>query len=156
MNKILGAAVGAIAGPIGAAIGGVLGLIGDPVGTILGFEKQGPCNGLVFSDTIEFSGTGLESQAFQPSTIQDGFFVTLPNAGEVFFTRSYTDEATHNKDTCGDTASVEITFSVLRVPFVSVKNTILRFFNTNLIDGLRRLAPPETAISMRSFLRLRP
>ena len=156
LNKIVTAAVGAIGGAIGSVVGGVIGLIADPVGTILGFKPQGPCNGLVFSDTVEFSGAGLDSLVFRQPMAENGFFASLPNATEASFTRSYTDEAKHDSDKCGDIARTEITFSVLQVPFISVRFYIDRFFDTDLRQGVRRLAAPGSTVSLRSLLRLRP
>lgn len=155
LNKIVGAAVGAVGGPIGSAIGAALSLLGDPVGTILGFEPQGPCNGLVFSDTVEFTGTGLDSLAFRPPEGENAF-VSLPKATEFSFTRSYTDEKDHNSENCGDIARTEITFSILRVPSISVRFYLNRFFDADLRQGVRRLAAPGSAVRLRSLVRVRP
>jgi hypothetical protein len=156
LNKIVGAAVGAVGGLVGSAIGGALGAIGDPVGTLLGFQPQGPCNGLVFSNTVEFSGAGLSSLPFSPPTPEGGFLASLPQATEASFTRSSTDELTHDSSICGDIARTEVTFSVLQVPSVSVRFYANRIFRANLRNGLRPLAAPGAAVSIRSLLRLRP
>jgi hypothetical protein len=156
LDSIVSAAVGAIGGAIGAAIGTALGYISDPVGTILGYEPYGPCNGLVFSDTIEFSGSGLATLPFRPPPPQhvqigDVGEARLHGALEAPFTRSYTDEATHNSDNCGGIAHTDITFAVLQLPVVSLRDCAPRFFNRYLDHGVRPLAPPDSTISVRSL-----
>jgi len=164
LDTITSAAVGAVGGVVGSAVATVLGLIGDPVGKFLGFSPQGPCNGLVFSDAVEFSGAGLDSLAFHPPTVSHSY-VSLPNATEFSFTRPYTDEASHDTGICGEVAHYEITFSVLRVPFISVRYYARRLFpkhwegemiRPDFSQGLRQLAPPGAAVSIRSLLQLRP
>ena len=125
--------------------------IGDPVGKFLGFAPQGPCNGLVFSDTVEFTGAGLATLPFLP----DSSFHSLPQATAASFTRPYDDSATHDSSVCGEIAHTEITFSVLQVPSVSVRHNAGRLFPAaKLSDGLRH-ATGSKASSLRSLLGLR-
>jgi hypothetical protein len=160
LDAITSAAVGAVGGLVGSAVSTALGWIGDPVGKFLGYHPQGPCNGLVFSDTVDFSRADLDSLAFHSRS-----FWSLPDATEFSFTRPYTDEATHNADICGEIAHTEITFSVLQVPSISVRYYARRLFpgtwkNGTLVpdfsQGLRQLAAPGAAVSIRSLLRVRP
>lgn len=159
LNAIVVAAAGAVGGAVGAAIGAVLNTLGDPVGMLLGYKPQGPCNGPVFSDSVEFNGAGLDGLIFQKPTIHNSF-TSLPRALEVSFTRSYTDELTHNEKVCGAVAHTDITFSVLQVPDISLKYYMHRVFpslkKNGLADGIRRLAPAGGNISIRSLLGLRP
>jgi hypothetical protein len=157
LDTILTGAVGAIGGLVGSAIGAALGFIGDPVGTILGFHPQGPCNGLVFSDTLTFSGDELNRLSYGPPQIIEGFLATLPDAKEASFTKSYTDEATHDKSACGDFALTDVTMSVLRVPSVSVRSQNQRFFKKDLSLGLRQLAQdPNSTLNLKTLLRVTP
>jgi hypothetical protein len=114
-------------------VGAALGILGDPIGKLLGVSKQFPCNGNVFSDAVPFTGSGLGRLPFTPT----GF---LPQAEIFSFQRSYTDEATHNTDICGHIAETDVTFSVLRLPFLPVKfYGNLVFPTTDLRKGLRQL-----------------
>jgi hypothetical protein len=149
LNAILTGAVGAI--PIaGPAIAGVLGAIGDPVGKFLGYSPQGPCNGLVFSDSVQLTGGGLATLPYQPDTS----FQPLPPATAASFTRAYDDSATHNDAVCGEVAHTQITFSVLQLPWVSVRGMAQRLFPAaNLTQGLRH-ATGSTASSLRALIGL--
>jgi hypothetical protein len=162
LDVIVSAAAGAPGGLVGSAVTTALGFIGDPVGKFIGFKKQGPCNGLVFSDTITFGGAGLDALSFRPPL---PVHQNLPDASEVSFARAYTDETTHNSDICGEIAHSEITFSVLLLPFISVTYYASRLFPKhwvngrsvpNLREGLRQLATSGTTVSIRSLLRLQP
>ena len=153
LDSILSGAVGAIGGPVGSAVGAVLGLIGDPVTTILGFHPQGPCNGLVFSDTLTFTGDELTRLTY--GELQSG--AALPNAVASSFTKSYTDEATHDKSTCGAIALTDVTVSVLRVPYISVRSQDERLFKKNLTLGMRQLAQDSNSeLSLKTLLRVTP
>ena len=151
LDSVTSAVVGAAGlGLVGSALASALGFLGDPIGKLLGVSKQFPCNGLVFSDGVPFTGAGLESLFTTSST---------PNADEVAFTKSYTDEATHDQGTCGRIAETDVTFSVLRVPSVSILSQLERVFGDrlDLKKGLRQFAStPSPSISLRSLLRLRP
>jgi hypothetical protein len=152
LNLIAGAATGAVGGLVGSAVTAALGVVGDPVSKFLGYEVQGPCNGLVFEDTIEFTGHGLASLPFGPL---DASHASLPGATEVSFTRTYTDEASHNTSVCGAIAKTEITFSVLQVTTISVRFYAKRLFpSAHLNDGLRH-STGSTASSLRVLLGLR-
>jgi hypothetical protein len=142
-------------GLVGDVISSALSAIGDPIVKILGYEPQGPCNGLVFSDAVQFSGSGLDSLAMAPLRAGDYPGMT--------FTRPYTDEATHNTEICGEIALTDVTFSVLRVPFISVRHWVpLRLERSVwqrpvfLNEGLRKLGQPGTTISIKSLLGVLP
>jgi hypothetical protein len=149
LDAIVSGVVGAASlGDIAAVVTGVLGVIGDPVGKFLGFQKQGPCNGLVFSDTVAFTGAGLSDLQYGPPE-----FASMPDATEVSFTRTYTDEATHNSDVCGQIAHTIIKFSVLRLPYVSIRDYANEF---GLASSQLLSKPPQAgSASLRSRLRLR-
>ncbi len=142
LDALTTAVVGAAGlGAIGSAISGALGFIGDPIGKLIGFEAQGPCNGTVFSDALQFTGDGLSGLAFAPLSEHASVLKsTLPGATEFFFTKSYSDEAHHDSNACGDVARTNVTFSVLRLPFISVRGLAAGFPGTP--------APP---ISIRAF-----
>jgi len=124
LDTIASAAAGAIGGPVSSVITGVLGAIGDPVGKFLGYSPQGPCNGLVFSDSVQFTGGGLATLPYR----QDTWSTAWPSATAASFTRAYDDSATHNGAVCGEVAHTEITFSVLQLPWVSVRIMLQRLF----------------------------
>jgi hypothetical protein len=149
LDAIVSGVVGAAGlGAIGSAVADVLGAIGDPVGKFLGFHKEGPCNGLVFSDTVQFTGSGLGDLAYGPPV-----FNNMSHATEVSFTREYTDEATHNSDVCGEIAHTNVKFSVLQLPYVSIQDYATEF---GLASNQLLSKPPEAGtISLRSRLKLR-
>jgi hypothetical protein len=152
LDGITSAAIGAIGGPVGSAITTALGLIGDPVGKFLGFAPQGPCNGTVFSDAVEFSGSGLDSFAFQLPAGMHGLH-SPPYASEMSFTRSYTDEATHDTTVCGEIAHTDIAFSVIQLSAISTRYWSTQLFpGTNVGQGLKQLSPTDNIVSMRSLL----
>ena len=163
LDSVVSSVVGAAGlGIIGSGITGLFGLIGDPVGKFLGWSPQGPCNGLIFQDTIQFTGQGIEGLTFGPRGLQGmndrGVSAAFPvdRATECPFTRSYTDQATHDESVCGHVAEYDVTYSVLQVPYASVTVlSYLYFPGTKLKKGLLQLAPPHSAVSVRSLLRLR-
>ncbi|MFZ0548322.1 MAG: hypothetical protein WAM60_22940 [Candidatus Promineifilaceae bacterium] len=159
------AAVGGLTGGlglIGEGIAAALGAIGDPVGKALGYKPQGPCNGLVFSDAVQFTGGGLDNLEMTPLPPQLHTKPPMPRYWTISFTRSYTDEATHDTEKCGPIAETEITFSVLRMSFISVRwLRTNRFIDTSktpskIGPGLRQFGQPGTVISLKSLLGLRP
>ncbi|MGD0127882.1 MAG: hypothetical protein ABSF46_21165 [Terriglobia bacterium] len=165
LDAIASAAAGAIGGAVSSVATTVLGILGDPIGKALGYSDEGPCNGLIFSDAVSFSGSGLDSLAFHPRTESYGVGVLQDANTEFTFTRPYTDQTTHNSTNCGAVANYEITFSVLRVPTLSVRRNLRRLFpgaweNGVLVpdfsQGLRQLAPPKTEVSLRRLLGLLP
>jgi hypothetical protein len=143
LDAILSGAVGAIGGPLGSVIGGILGAITDPVGTLLGFEPPVRCDGLVFSDAVQFSGAGLDNLAM-------GAIAGEARPG-IRFTRNHTDAATHDSK-CGEVARTDIVFSVFRVPSVSVRSLLASRFNASASAGLRHLAGPAGTISVKALL----
>lgn len=159
LDTITTAAVGAVAGSVGSAVAGVLGFIGDPVGKFLGWSSQGPCNGIIFSDTAPFSGAGLDALSFHPPVgVVGAPSIPEGDASQFSFTRAYTDEPTHDSSVCGQIAHYEITFSAVHVPFVSVYFYLRQLFPRNFIPskGLRPLAPAGATVSVRRLLGLRP
>lgn len=161
MDMLATAAVGYAGGVVGSVLGAALGLVSDPIGTLLGYHKQYPCNGVVFSDAVQFTGASLEGLPFQsPSPASS--FPTLPTATEVSFTNPnrigpYTDEAAHDTDTCGHIAETDVTFSVLRLASISVRYYTNRAFaGKDFSKGLRQLGTPRTTMSVRRLLGLRP
>jgi hypothetical protein len=164
LDTVVSSVVGAAGlGAIGSGITGLFGLIGDPVGKFLGWSPQGPCNGLIFQDTIQFTGQGIEGLTFGPRGLlgmnDRGVAAAFPvdRATECPFTRSYTDQATHDESVCGHIAEYDVTYSVLQVPYASVTvlASDLYFPGTELKKGLRQLAPQHSEVSVRSLLRLR-
>jgi hypothetical protein len=119
LDEILTTAVGSIGGGIGAALGAALGGITDPVAKFLGWEPRGPCNGLVLSDSVPFTGGSLADLEYEDLSDHHEF----PGASAVSFTRPYTDVANHDTSICGEVARSEITFTVLKVPdLISVQD----------------------------------
>lgn len=156
LDKLLGATVGAVAGPVGAVAGAVLGFVSNPAAKILGFEPNGPCDGVVFSDVVSFTGAGLDTLAYGKPAILGGFLATLPRAEEARLTRSRTGDLHHDKETCGDVARTDIEIGVIRVPSVSVLSQNKRLFRRNLRDGLRQMAAdPPSAHDLKRLLRVR-
>ncbi len=158
LDTIATAVVGATGfGAIVAAVGGALGYATDLIGKLLGFRAQGPCNGLVFSDAVEFTGSGLAALPFAPASSPQHVYESWPNSLEFSFTRSYTDEATHDTSICGHIAETDVLFSVLQIASVSVKYYMAMFFRSkSLSNGLRQCAPaPNSAFSLRKLMSLR-
>src|SRR5262245_12807096 len=160
LSQILTDSVGSIGGIPGAVIGAIVGAIADPVKTLLGFNAQGPCNGPVFSDSVAFSGAGLDvlPMAPLPRPPSGDLDTPLPPPFPgISFTHNHTDEATHDKGKCGDIAKTDITFSVFRVPFISVRSLFSsRFPNVSPTRGLRQLGAAGGSVSLKSLLGVRP
>jgi len=96
----------------------------------------------VFSDAIPFTGGGLEAL---PST-EHGIFSSTQGAT---FTRSHTDETTHDSSICGHIAETDVNFSIARLPFLSVRSMAFFVFgvrsNPELKDGLRTFGIPRAS-----------
>ena len=136
-------------GDVAALITGALNEIKDPVGTLLGFKQQGPCNGPVFSDAVEFSGSGLDGLKLSPPPTPQG-------DPSISFTRTYTDEKTHDSSICGHTAETDVTFMVFRRDVISVRHLLATRFPFKG-PGIRQFGRPgDTTISLKSVLGLRP
>lgn len=150
LNSIIGAAIGSIGGPIGALVGAIAGAIEDIAGTVLGWEREGPCNGLVFADAVKFRGDELAQLSFEE---QDHNF---PNASRAVITKEYTDEATHPAENCGDIARTAVTFWVIRVEGpLKVKSLALRKRSIDFTQGLLQLAPTDQPVSVKNLIGLR-
>ncbi|MDY0883574.1 hypothetical protein ACFPL7_11500 [Dongia soli] len=154
-----------IAAAVGKGVAAALGAITDPVAWFIGYAPQGPCNGPVFSDAVQFNGSGLDNLAMAPLPLNPHITPRRPQYFLISFTRSYTDEATHDKQICGDIAETDVTFSILRMSFISVRwalnDRLPARFPAEIGAGLRHYAdrqygqPPAT-ISVKSLLGLRP
>lgn len=139
----------------------------NPVGDLIGYSRQGPCNGPVFSDARRFSGNDLDNLNAQllPYTRPDSAFYSgsgsYRNPG-VRYTHHYTDEATHDSAICGHFADTDVTFSLFRLPYLSVKDLVSRRFPGRAPSaGLRQLGQPPrfqpgTTISIKSLLGVQP
>lgn len=134
----------------------------DPVGDLIGYHRQGPCNGPVFAGAVPFRGSDLDNLAVGPLTYD--YFPGTPYPEtriSVFpgtrFTNSYTDAATHDTGVCGTVAETDVTFSVCRLPYISVKTWAPRRFpDASLRTGIRKLGKLNTTISVKSLLGVRP
>jgi hypothetical protein len=147
LDALTNAVLTAAAGPLGDVVGKVLDGLGDPIGKILGVSHHN-CNGLVFSDAVQFVGSGLEKLAFSHTTM-------LPDAQLFSFTKSYTDETTHDSDQCGHIAETDVRFSVIRLSSLSLRfynNAGMFFPGKDLSKGLRQLGTPGSTIRVRSLL----
>ncbi len=145
-------ALSGAAGAIGELFSSIFYGFGNPVGDFLGFEAQGPCNGTVFCDVVQFTGSSLDQLLSESGT--DPIYPTRS------FTRSYNDEATHDHEICGDVAETDVTFTVFRVPYVSVQSLKQRRFPsrwaTEFGPGIRQHGTPGTTISIKSLLGVKP
>jgi hypothetical protein len=144
-----GGAVGAVSDVVGTA----LSKIGDPVAKLIGFKPQGPCNGPVFSDVVEFVGGGLDSLSFVPLTPS-----SLPS---VSFTHTRTDADSHDTNLCGHIAETDITIRVYHVTNdISVRKTMQDKFPATFpgptIKGLREYALPNRPSSIKGLLGILP
>ena len=157
LNKIVQKGVSVF---LGAGIGEELGeafsdafkeIFEDPVGDLIGYSRQGPCNGPVFSDAKRFSGAELDNLPVGPLA-SDTY--AYPNPG-FRYTNHYTDEATHDTDVCGHVAETDVTFSLFRLPYVSVKNLMNRRF-PDYYPSLRNARPTAPAFSLKRALGVLP
>jgi hypothetical protein len=99
--------------------GAVAQFVTDPVGTALGVRPEGPCNGTVFADSRVFSGAALA--ALQGTPVKETRWgVTIPTS-TAELTQHYSDEATHDRSTCGDTAETDVTIAIKHYPFWSLR-----------------------------------
>ena len=134
----------------------------DPVGEFIGYKRQGPCNGPVFVGAERFQGRDLDQLMVAPLTYT--LYPDTPYPKNVTseypgirFTHTYTDAASHDTSICGKIAVTDITFSVLRVPSVSLRHWVpVRFPGAYLSAGLRKLGPPAASFSVKSLLGVRP
>ncbi len=132
---------------LGKAGGAVAAFLADPVGTALGIKPQGPCNGTVFADSKSFTGATLAQLPSNPSQ-ETRWGVTIPTSWSEL-TQHYSDEATHNKDTCGASAQTDVTVKVTRYDHWSLRFTS----NKSLAAGLRHQFPAGG--SLKEFYGLR-
>jgi hypothetical protein len=139
------------------AVAAGLGALGDPVGWALGYSPQGPCNGPVFADAVSFSGSGLDQlpAVLLPEGVPPPK-PARPRYSETSFTRKYTDEATHDTNICGHVAETDVTFSVIKMSFISLKWAAPAGRSAGqFLSGLRQGAS-GSPVSLKSVLGLRP
>jgi len=158
--KILNAiAKKGVAVVLGAGIGEELGsafseafkeIFEDPIGDLIGYSRQGPCNGPVFSDARRLTGAELDNLNVGPLASDIGPY-RYPG---VRFTNHYTDEATHDSDVCGNVAETDVTYSLFRLPYVSVKDLMSRRFGGR--TSLRSIRETESAFSVKRALGISP
>jgi hypothetical protein len=132
----------------------------DPVGDLIGYSRQGPCDGPVFSGVVSFGRNELDQYHYLPPPAH--YTLPAPPLSYASFTNSYTDAATHDSKVCGSEAETDVTFSVFKVSFVSVRSSLQqdRFgyhFNypTRFGPGLRQYGTPRTVFSLKSLLGIR-
>jgi hypothetical protein len=137
-------------------------LFENPVGDFIGYKPTGGCNGPVFIDAKRFSGRELDNLRVTPLTFVDGPGTrdarTLNYAYPgIRFTQHNTDEATHDSNQCGHIAETDVTFAIFRAPHVSVRGLMGTRFPTLFPSlGIRQLAPPGSAFSLKSVLGVLP
>jgi len=162
LDQLLTAGVAAVAGDLAKDINKALSFIGDPIGTILGFKPDGPCNGPVFSDGLDFPGDSLANLPFDqqadPNFVPDGPESDATGAKATIFTKpdtgTYTDETSHNSDICGRIAETTVKFTIYRLD----KGVSLKVYGTKrfglpaLQQGIRQLGKPP--FTVRQLLQL--
>jgi hypothetical protein len=153
LNRGVEVAAGAPGGIVGEVFTQALGFISDPVGWLLGWQRQGPCNGLVFSDIVEFTGGSLGQLSYTETSF------SLPKTMETKITKfNYTDAASHNHENCGDIAQTDVSFSVLKVtePF-SVKTWISHAHpHADIRNGLQHLEPNLVGLRLKKVMHFVP
>ncbi len=134
----------------------------NPVGELIGYKRQGPCNGPVFVGADPFKGSDLDGLILGPLTYTlypDTPYpknVTSPYPG-IRFTQRQTDEASHDSDICGHFAETLITYSVSRLPFISLRKWVPERFPSAVVSkGLRKIGPPGASFSVKSRLGITP
>jgi hypothetical protein len=131
----------------------------DPIGALLGYQQQGPCNGVVFSGTVPFTGEELDGLDYVAIPQTTNATPPLPDQSVTSFANTYTDGATHPQ-ICGPPASTEVTFSVFKLSFISVtwavQNRFLSTSGGHYGPGLRQFGQPGTRISIKTLLGIRP
>jgi hypothetical protein len=162
LDQLLTAGTAAVAGALAGDINKALSFIGDPVGTILGFKPEGPCNGSVFSDGLDFPGDSLANLPFDQQAdgnfVPDGTDSSSTGAKATVFTKpdtgTYTDAATHNTDICGRPAETTVKFTIYRLD----RGVSLRAYGGKrfglpaLQQGIRKLGTPP--FTVRQLLQL--
>jgi hypothetical protein len=96
---------------------------------------------------LAFSGSGIDSLPFAPASPYPKYS----------FTHTYSDAATHNSDICGHVAQIDVTFSILKPPYISV--TVLftqRFPGHAPSAGVGKAVAPRTDFSIKSILGVLP
>lgn len=138
---VSGLGLRAVADFIGANLtSAAVAFLADPVGTILGVEPQGPCNGTVFADAKEFTGAALKGLPSTPAQVTLSGQTLRTNSLEL--KHHYSDEATHDHRTCGDTAQTDVTVKIVRYEHFSLRMFAGLFWSEfGLAGGLRRRVP---------------
>ncbi|MGH8639775.1 MAG: hypothetical protein ACREUZ_21825, partial [Burkholderiales bacterium] len=137
-------------------------LFENPVGDLIGYERQGPCNGVVFADALRSSGGDLDLLPVQPLAYidaprtKDAETISYDSPG-VRVTRHNTDEATHDSEVCGHFAETDVTFVILRAPYVSVRDVMKRRFPARVwSDPIRGAHQRSGDFSLKTLLGVRP
>jgi hypothetical protein len=148
---VSGLGLSAIADFIGANLtSAAVAFLADPVGTLLGYKPPGPCNGIVYADTKEFTGATLAAMPSTPSQVTSGRRIINTAWSEL--TQHYSDEATHDRETCGDTAQTDVTMRITRYEHWSLG--FFEGFNFALSDGLRSRFPKGGSVKELFGLKL--
>ncbi len=167
LNAFYGALWGQVTeGPWGAALGSVLtqgseilgkiwdvlGVLKDPVGELLNAQEQGPCNGAVFASATQLTGSEIAKLTFAPHSD----YASLVDALEFPIVVHLDDSANHSAN-CGGVAHTDVSFSVLQISEVSVRQYIGR--NNQLLNpenGIRQYATVGKAVDLYNLLQLTP
>jgi hypothetical protein len=167
LNSIFKRGVALVSGvALGAEIGALFSdafkeVFKDPVGDLIGYSRQGPCNGPVFADAIRFSGRQLDDLVVGPIPYLPHNSGTVPGRGNypnpgVRYTRHYTDEASHDSEICGHFAETDVTFSISRLPYISVKDLMRRRFPSYYPYIRKGARPSGEAFSLKRVLGVLP
>ena len=156
--SVAGAAVAGLEGAASAIGGAILtwvkGVFPDFLGSLLSITGglTPDCDGLVFTDSISFIGSGLANLTYGVPTIYADINSSLPHATECSFTKQYDDSATHDSNNCGHIAETNVTYTILKVASLSAKYYLGRIFPGRDLDkGIRQLT---TAGKKTSLLEL--
>lgn len=126
----------AAGGLLGDALDKLLEALDDPAGTFLGWHPQGPCDGMVFSDTRQFTGAQAAAFDYAPPPVgvtSSDTVYGLDQATHTLPTPHLTDEQYHHDtDHCGHIAETELTISVVRLPYLSLFNCLGRDLSPEL------------------------
>jgi hypothetical protein len=116
---VLGEAAGALISTLGLAGGiqfikGLLGgdydkFLGNPVGYVLGLKPTGPCNGIVYKDSLKQTGREISQLIYEPLSFDRQYFGATAKAT---LKKSYTDADSHDTNACGPVANTDVTIEI--------------------------------------------
>jgi hypothetical protein len=136
-------------------VGSIVPVIEDPVGTALGKDGFPDCNGLVFLGETRFTGDELSRLPYGP---QSPVLMSLPGGSEWQNQPvELTDQAAHDTGKCGLVARTKVSFSVIRIDTVSLRNYAPLTFaqgGASIASGLRPFVAGDQPHSLRKLLRL--